>query len=550
MYEILNDILKRSIWEITLIFIVSLIAIILIGIYFPVLKVYYPVLYVFAVSLSLEVVFIKYYKLKNSLDKDLLYYISYLYSLSFSTYNIKNLLEMSIEEKREFKEINSYMERVVNLVKKYNYTIPEAIRYVLPYVPKDNFRSFLERFATSIDIGEDISDFLYKEYENAIAVYEANYEKGLENIRLLEDLILSLISSTGFAFSLILFIPFLVNINLVILLSDFFIIFIVVNILIYYVSKYYIPDDSIWSRSSEKPKEYKNIIYMFYFLVLLSYFLFLILFLITKIPFLASVAIAITPLTYVGYRMINLEKILKNKENKFPAFFSSIIEYSQIFGNNQTKILDNVVMHDFGQLNEDIDKLRKRINITKNYEKSWSYFVGEIGSRLSERIIKVFERILEYSGDTKKAGDMLYNILIKIINLRTRKEQFISSLRGIVYGTYIAFVSILFIMLQITYSMNQMFQGISTALGSTTITQIGINLYTLNIPIVILNMYVFILSIIEAFILSFTIKNIDGGSKFGAFMDITILIWIAALLNIGIHYTFTYIFSGLSFVKL
>jgi archaellum biogenesis protein FlaJ (TadC family) len=95
-----------------------------------------------------------------------------------------------------------------------------------------------------------------------------------------------------------------------------------------------------------------------------------------------------------------------------------------------------------------------------------------------------------------------------------------------------------------------MFQGISTVLGSTTIAQIGINLYTLNMPLFILDMYVFILSVIEAFILSFTIKNIDGGSKLGAFMDTTILIWIAALLNIGIYYAFTYIFSGLSFVKL
>ncbi|BFI73106.1 flagellar assembly protein FlaJ [Nanoarchaeota archaeon] len=550
MYEILGDLLKRSLWEISIIFIISIILIIIIGLYIPILKIYYPVLYIFVVTFSLEVIFIKYYRIKSILDRDLLYYIAYLYSLSYSTYNIKNLLEMSVEEKKEFKEINSYMEKVLNLVKKYNYTIPEAIRYVLPYVPKSNFKSFLERFATSIDIGEDVSDFLYKEYENALGIYEANYEKGLENIRLLEDLILSLLSSVGFAFSLILFIPFLVSINMVILLADFFIIFVLINIMIYYVSKYYIPDDNIWSKSKEKPKEYNSIKFLFYILSFLSYILFLVLFLVAKLPLIAAFAIAITPLTYVSYRMINLERLLKSKENHFPAFFSSIIEYSQIFGNNQTKILDNVVIHDFGSLNDDIDRLRKRINITKNYEQSWNYFVGEIGSRLSERVIKVFERVLEYSGDTKKAGDMLYGILIKIIELRTRKQQFISNLRGIIYGTYIAFISILFIMLQIIYSMNQMFQGISTALSSATIAQIGINLYTLNIPISILNTYVFVLSIIEAFILAFTIKNIDGGSKIGSFLDATLLIWIAALLNIGVYYAFTHIFSGLSFVKL
>jgi archaellum biogenesis protein FlaJ (TadC family) len=93
-----------------------------------------------------------------------------------------------------------------------------------------------------------------------------------------------------------------------------------------------------------------------------------------------------------------------------------------------------------------------------------------------------------------------------------------------------------------------MFQGISTALGSA-ISQIGINIYTFSISLYVLQDYIFILSIIEAFILAGTIKNIDGGSKLGMFLDATIMIWLSALLNIGVYYLFTYVFSGLSLVK-
>ncbi len=61
-------------------------------------------------------------------------------------------MEITIEEKAEFKDINYYMSKIKILTNKYNYTIPEAIRYILPYIPNSNFKSFLERFATSIDI--------------------------------------------------------------------------------------------------------------------------------------------------------------------------------------------------------------------------------------------------------------------------------------------------------------------------------------------------------------------------------------------------------------
>ena len=548
MYEFIIDIIKKSLRKITIIFGIIITLIIVIGYYLPVLKIYYPILYLSAIIFSLEVIFLEYYKTKKSLDRSLLYYIAYLYSLSFSTNNTRRLLEIAIEERAEFKDINYYMSKILYLTNKYNYTIPEAIRYILPYIPNSNFKSFLERFATSIDIGEEISEFLYKEYETQLAIYEANYEKGLENIRLLDEFIISLLSSLGFAFSLILFIPFLISANIIFLLINFFIIFIVINLLIYYVSKYYIPDDGLWSRSKEKPKEYVTIRYLFYLLLLISYILLLILFLILKLQLLEAFAIAVTPLAYVSYRMILLERALKIKENHFPAFFSSIIEYSEIFGSNQTKILDNVVIHDFGLLNEDIHKLRKRMNITKNYSESWRHFIIELGSSIAEKIIKVFEKVLSYNGDTKKAGDMLYNILIKIIELRSRKSQFISNLRGIIYGTYIAFIAILFIIAQILYLLNQMFQGISTALG-TAVSQIGINIYTFSIPLYVLQNYIFILSIIEAFILAGTIKNIDGGSKLGMFLDATIMIWLSALLNIGVYYLFTYVFSGLSLVK-
>ncbi|WP_231434378.1 hypothetical protein [Candidatus Nanopusillus massiliensis] len=92
MYEFINDIIKKSLRKITIIFSIIIALIIIIGKYLPVLKIYYPVLYLAAIVFSLEVIFLEYYKTKKSLDKYLLYYIAYLYSLSFSTNNNKKTI--------------------------------------------------------------------------------------------------------------------------------------------------------------------------------------------------------------------------------------------------------------------------------------------------------------------------------------------------------------------------------------------------------------------------------------------------------------------------
>jgi hypothetical protein len=49
MYELINDIIKKSLRKITIIFGIIITLIIVIGYYLPVLKIYYPVLYLSAI---------------------------------------------------------------------------------------------------------------------------------------------------------------------------------------------------------------------------------------------------------------------------------------------------------------------------------------------------------------------------------------------------------------------------------------------------------------------------------------------------------------------
>ncbi len=541
-------ILRESFRTILIIYISIISLTIVIGIYIPTLKIYYPVLYFAAIIAVIDVLVIQYYKLKYELDKDLLFYITYLYALSYATTNIRRLFQIATEEEDRFKAINKIMKKIVEISDKYKYTYPEAIRYIKNYIPKTNFRDFIEKLATAIEIGEDISEFLYREFENQISIYETNYKKSIENIRLLQEVVLSLSSSLAFALATIFFIPFFLDINIIYLLLDFFIIFIASNILIYYISKYYIIDDSLWVKNKDKPLEYKRVYYFLYIILPISILLTI---LFSKdLPIIAAFALGVLPMSYISYRISLLENKLKNKELVLPEFFSSIIGYSEIYGSNQTKIIDNVRIHDFGSLNEDIERLYKRIVISKDYQNSWYYFISELGSNTADKIIRVFEKVLEYSGDSRKAGDMLYKVLIKINELRNTKAQFISNTKGFFYGTFVAFSSVLFVIYHIMLIMNDLFKSIATALQAVETLGLVVNLYFINISFDILQLYISLLVIIKAIVLSLSLKNIEGTSKLGIFKDLAIMMVIASLLYLVVNYFFVNVVSGLSPIQI
>jgi len=477
------------------------------------------------IIIAIQIIVINYYKIKYLLDRDLQYFLAYLYSLTFSTTSIKRLFQL-IAEGEEYKEISKIFKRIVYLSNRYNFTIPEAIRYMLPYIPNSEFKSFMERLATTIEIGEDLSDFLDRELKKSLETYETNYKKGLENIRTLQELGMSVLTSLAFTFVIILILPMLMSIDVVRVFIFFTIALISTNVLIYSLSRYALPEDYLWVSTKDKPDEYKRLFNLF----ILSLSIFMLIFSISyRIwnDILLSFSLASISLLYVSYRINLLEKLLKKKEEKFSSFFNTVIGLSSVFGNNQLKILESAKIHDFGELNENVKRLYNRIYITRNYKEAWYYFITEIGSNLIQRIVQPFYKMLESGGEIEKASKKLYDILLSAIELRSLKERFVSGARGFFYGGFIAFSAVLFVTVYIVSMMKTLFESLTTLVSSEITGMLGIPIFELTINIDMISFIVKVLVIFQAFMIALTIKNIDGGSKLGIFIDFTLLLWIA-----------------------
>lgn len=501
-----------------------------------------PFLLIINIIFLFSLFFLANIKIKNELDKYLPFYILYLYAIATTTTNITRFFEEAAKEETLFKYHTYYMKKVLNLRKRFNYTFPEAIRYLLHIIPNTSFKSFLESFSTALEVGENLEDFLDREFNNYMSKYETNYKKSLENFRLVQDLFISVITSLAFSFEIIMIVPLLMNISFEILLMYFGIIYVSVLFLIYSATKYLILDDPLWIKGKDKPKKYKKYLYLLFPFFIINFLIFHFTFVVLRLPFLLSISISVIPNVYISKQIKTIENELKKKEIRSPSFFNKIISLSEVYGNNQTKILGVLKNHDFGELNDDIIRLYRRTYITKDNENAWMFFVKDIGSELLNKTVFIYISLLKLSANLEKAGNKIYEILLKMLDLRTLRDSFAVNTRGILYGTFIGLTLVLYLSLGILIFINQVFSGFSNLLKGTYMAEIGLSFFSINIPMEFIRLIIDIFVLLSAITISASIKNIEGTSKLGMFYDLVIMLWIASAIDIGVSYFMSKIF--------
>jgi len=484
---------------------------------------------------------IGYFRIRYEIEKNFPFFVAFLYSLSFVSTSRKRLFEIASEAK-EFGYLAKIMKKILDLATKFKLGFAEATKHVQRVVPESSFKSFLDRFSSALEVGEDLSEFFDREFRMALDTYAVSYKKSLENVRLLQDMAISFMASLSFAFVVIMLIPFLVGINIVTLIVYFVILFIATDILIYLLSKYLILEDRLLHDLPEKPKEYQNLLILFSIFSLIAVIILTVLNQ-TELPLLPKIAIAITPLAYVSYRTILYEREVKKKEERFPMLLNALSGLSEVMGTSQVKMVDMLRVHDFKELNKHIEDLYKRLVLSYDYFKSWFYFAVEIGSKLIARTILIFSRAIELGGNAKKIGDKLSELFSVVLDLRKMKYQFLSNARGIFYGGYIAFVAILYISLEILKLLQNLFEGISTLVGGDVFAAIGLSIFAVSIDLELVRTLIDVMVIIQAFVVALVLKNIDGGSKLGIFIDMAVLLWIASLLALGVSKFFAKFFT-------
>lgn len=487
-------------------------------------------------------------KKKVDIHEKIHLFITYAGTLATLKIN-RTVLFNKIAEEKEYGELRDVAERIVYLSKSWNLGYAKTCRKVAKYSPSPIFRDFLDRLAAVMDMGEDLETFLVEEQDSVMDDFSNQYQQSIQNIRLLEDVFISLTISIAFAMSAALLLPLLVGVSIMVIVQYSLMGLVFMDLVLIVLIKGFIPSDKICHDLLIIDTGTKRVIKAFYIVAPVSFLLLGVLVYLDFLPFLFNLAIGFTPFMAVGIVATQEENEVFKRDKAFPAFIRALGGTSSTKGGSVTSSLSALRVHDFGVLNPMVINVYRRLKIGSERFKCWLYFAGETGSNLINYFVHIFVKSIYLGGDGIKISEIISKNFTRLISLRKLRLQLASGLRGALYGALLGFITTVYMSAAITKLLSGMFnaalqdaenqQNMSNLVGSIipSIPAIDINQ---------VNLYIGLIVIVHALISSMIIKMVDGGNKYAAFFDFVIMVWIGAALSFGIPMLSQWAFGNLS----
>ncbi len=495
--------------------------------YFSVAIMFFGVMFIFLVP------FVKAEKRKVDIHEKIHLFITYAGTLATLQIN-RTVLFRKIAEEKEYGELRDIAERIIYLSKQWNLGYAKTCRKVAAYTPSKIFRDFLDRLAVVLDFGEDLQIFLVEEQDAVMDDFENEYRQSIQNIRLLEDVFISLTISIAFAMAAALMLPLLAGVSIMSIVQYGLLAVVFMDIMLVVLIKAFIPSDKLCHNLDIIDSGTKKIIKSFLIIAPISFFITGVLVYLDFLPFLFNFAIGFTPLIIVGVFATQEENAVFKRDKAFPAFIRALGGTSSTKGGSITSSLGALRVHDFGVLNDMVVNVYRRLKVGSDRFRSWLYFVGETGSNLINYFVHIFVKSIYLGGDGIKISEIISKNFSRLLGLRKLRLQLASGLRGALYGAMLGFITTVYMSAAITRLLSTMFastledaqtQGDMADLVGSVIPAIP----ALDMNMV--NLYIALIVIFHALVSSIIIKLVDGGNKYAAFFDFVIMIWIGAGLS-------------------
>jgi archaeal flagellar protein FlaJ len=486
-------------------------------------------------------------KRKVNIHENIHLFITYAGTLATLRLN-RTLLFRKIAEEKEYGELAQYAERIIYFAKAWNLGYAKTCRKVALLSPSRIFGDFLDRLAAVLDFGEDLEIFLTEEQDAVMDDFANEYHKSMENIRMLEDVFISLTISIAFAMSAALLLPLLMGVSIMVVVKYSLLGMLIMDLMLILLIKGFIPSDRICHTLPVMDDGTKRVLKAFVIIVPISFLIISVLTYIDIFPFLFNLAIGFTPLIIVGLLASSEENEVFKKDKAFPAFIRALGGAVATRGGGVTSSLGALRVHDFGVLNSMLHNLYRRLKVGSERFKSWWYFAGESGSNLINYFVHIFAKSVYLGGDAIKISEIISKNFSRLISLRKLRLQLASGLRGALYGALLGFITTVYMSTAITSLLSSMFNN---ALQGAMQQENMANLVSSILPaipeidMVQVNLYIGIIVIIHAFISAIIIKMVDGGNKYAMLFDFTIMVWIGAALSWGIPLLSRWAFGNL-----
>jgi len=478
----------------------------------------------------------------RDIEENLHYFITYAGALSTVNLERKELF-IDLSEKTRYEEISKVFKKLIYLVESIKIDFSTSAYKTASLLKTEHFARFLERMGISLSFNANISKFFLDEQKALLNAYEVVYKEGLERIKTIQEMFVSLILAFAFLLATVLLLPFLTGLDVQVFLKFGIVGIVILDFLMIVFVKFFIPDDKLYHNLGFEEGRQKVIlafiISTILCLILVPFIIFV------DLPVMIKVALISTPLLIVGTYSNYQEKLVWKRDTLFPPFIRSLGDVHQSKGGTLTTTVETLLPHDFGLLNGMLERVYKRLKITSDKFNSWFYFTKESGSALIAEFMDIFVSVVYRGGQANIAGQIVSDNMSRINGLRDQKKEFAGTLKGNVYGTFFGLALTLYVSLLISVLLFKIFSSLTEGLDGLALDLIGGIFPTgLESNFVVSTYYIAVIMSIHAIISAYLIKEVDGGNKFSMFIDLVILLWIGAIIEIVVTYMFKGMFSS------
>lgn len=468
---------------------------------------------------------------RADINANIPFFVTALATLSTSGANRIDILDI-LSKKEKIGMIKDDIKKIVNLVRNWRRGLSEAANVVARKTPSDLFADFLDRFGQALESGQDFIEFVNMETDAVMSNYDSAYISALSTFDLYKDLYVSLLLAFAFLVAFILIMPVLVPINIILLLGFSLLTVCLGEFMLVYGIKMVLPNDPIWHGTGIKTEEQKMQDKRFIIAGIISGVLFLILYftkVASTIPFYFTVSIIVTPLAWPSIVGSKIEKTIGKKDDMFGSFMRSLSGSASARGNMIIDAMKSMIVHDFGILTKDVKNLFKRLVYRIDSPSAWRNFSADTGSHLIELFTESFVESVELGADAQMAGNIVSSNVDKITRLRRRRRLSVNTFTGIIYGI----TGGLAFSLAISFGILEIIDQVFKQFAISDLTAYGIFFSPPSATIFSIEVFLFAILYIHAFISGIAMKIADGGKKMHGLHHIVIMMWIISLIVWG-----------------
>jgi flagellar protein FlaJ len=476
-----------------------------------------------------------YEKRKTEINENIHLMITYAGTISTADIQ-RNLLFKRLSEKKRFGEISESAEKILYFSKSWNLGYAAACRRVSAITPSRIFGDFLDRFAVMMDFGEDLKIFLNDEQDAVMDDFSAEYNKSLENIKMLQEVFVSITIAVAFIMSIALLLPLIAGTPIDFVVKVSLMSVVLIDIVLFVLVYSFIPQDRLLHTLPIKSEGMKKIERNFLIFLPISLVFTAVLLYADVLPFLFNFAVGLSPLMIVGVYAQQEENLVFTRDKAFPSFIRALGAAIEIKMGAIISSLHALRVHDFGVLNNLAVNLYRRLRLGNDKYKSWLYYAAESGSNLIYHFSQIFAESIYLGGNAEKIGEIVSKNFLRLISLRKLRLQLAASTRGAFYGSLVGFCSAAYISAKITQMLAVMFSSPLDALqadGGVMASVIGSIAPTeaLSVNMQQITVYIGIMVLVHSIMSALVIKIIDGGDVYACFFDFIVMLWIGAMLS-------------------